>query len=631
MKTICVLEYPEHFSALRRDKRGWKNDITFYCASMVAEDELRRQGIPFETLTADLLSTEWDAMNRWAIKASLGWFREPPYREALVYKGLNIGDLVYRPVSHALAYQLKIQRLLDHLLSRAVFDHAIVFDDYTRKGIRYAREGRSLNSILSRRLSDQNVRVSRIPCYLRYVQPTRARDIFRYVLTFLLAPLTFKRGKIRFFGMGSDKHLMPLLGRLGLKDRVAFVDQGIHGLVYRDCRKHGIEYALADSFIPGWKRARLHWDIFRFQSRFKKLACQIPESAWLHYQGKPVLGAREAISQVVGSGLFPRLKQRIVCQTLFEERGAEALILHEEIGFFRIAAQAGRQLGKAIVVLSHGIPSTTNDQCDWSGEVPNLGVGETIVNSEFEKDKYLKAAFSSASQLHVLGLPRFDLIHARIVRGTPHRNATPVVLYCPQKLRELAKHRMGYLGIHTPKGLTQAYTLAVIAACGQTGTSLWIKLHDNQNDKLWRDLIKPFSSQGVRLFSHKADLFDLLEKCDLLVTTFSSVVMEALSFGKDVITLNFTGEPDIHPYADYGVALAVRHPEELAGTLRIGLSDAEVRERLKENRKMHAGYFCGPLDGRNTDRAAQFVRGLAGGGAIEDPESKGCTEDSWAR
>jgi CDP-glycerol glycerophosphotransferase (TagB/SpsB family) len=162
--------------------------------------------------------------------------------------------------------------------------------------------------------------------------------------------------------------------------------------------------------------------------------------------------------------------------------------------------------------------------------------------------------------------------------------------------------------------VTRKNSLALFDAVGDIDCKVLVKPHGNSLDiPLWRELVSQQRNEKIRLVAHTADIFNLIAGSDLVVATFSTVVIEAMLFQKNVITLNFTSEPDIHPYAKHGIAYGVYHPDDLAGAIRRCLYDEATQADFDEARKREAKYFGGPFDGENTKRVADFVEQLSRG------------------
>jgi CDP-glycerol glycerophosphotransferase (TagB/SpsB family) len=97
---------------------------------------------------------------------------------------------------------------------------------------------------------------------------------------------------------------------------------------------------------------------------------------------------------------------------------------------------------------------------------------------------------------------------------------------------------------------------------------------------------------------------DLIAVSDMLITFFSTVGIETVLLKKPLITLNLSGKPNPVPLADYGVAIEITRVEDIAGTVRRVLDDADLRARLDRAREQHFGSI---LDGKGTERVVSLI------------------------
>lgn len=617
MRTVCVLEHPEHFAALERKFPNALPKVRFYAASFETEALLKSKGISFIPFNDNILKSEWDSINTWARNISFKWFDLPAFREILLVDGVNMGDALSRPISHALIYALKTQLLVDRIFSGEAFDQVIVFEDYFRKGCQWKKTARSLNRELVSRLDRLDIKIQTVKVHLDSVSPWSLKATVRSVITGSLGLLPSPRCEVPYLGMGAISHTLPVLSCLARSAKVVFLDNSFQLNTWRCCRRENIVYRLMGSFLTPGDHIRAWFTGRRVIRMVRSMLTCFKTENFSFYGQKPVLEFNDVLVDVLLKYIVPRILQIKACKKAFEKMASRTLILHEDINAFRPAALAARQLGRKVVVMSHGIPPT---KCDWSHMSSHIGVAQVIVNSEFEKEKYIQTGYDP-DLLHVLGLSRFDRAFQAIQTRIPGQVSSDIVLYCPHMLRELSKHRTGYLGIHTPGALTEKYAIAVMTACKNTGHPLWIKLHDDQDLGRWKQLCAQYGGPRLEIFPHYADIFNLLAKSGLLVTTFSTVIIEAMPFDLNVISMNFTGEKDIHPYVKNGIVLPVTDSAKLEGSIRDCFENAEVRARLREKRLERKQYFCGPFDGHGTERAAEFIRQLSKLGEAAVPPS----------
>lgn len=124
--------------------------------------------------------------------------------------------------------------------------------------------------------------------------------------------------------------------------------------------------------------------------------------------------------------------------------------------------------------------------------------------------------------------------------------------------------------------------------------------------------LTPAGAEGRVRVERAASIYDLLDACDLLVTQYSTTVIEAAILGLPVISADFSGAHEITGFVSSGLARLARTPAEV---------QALVGEIAARGRRGTAGAavpapgavreFNGPADGRAAERVAALVRDVA--------------------
>jgi glycosyltransferase involved in cell wall biosynthesis len=613
VKTVCLIEYPEQWEALeRRGQRAPDGMLELYCTTREAGEHLAQRGAAYRPLTEDVFASEWDAINRWAREAALGWCRAARWAPKLEAGGINLGDALYRPVSHRLVFLLRRQLLLEHLFRTTEVRRAVVFENFVRSSGRpHAPEADSVNALFLARLRSKKISHETVACTLTPAPSKRgAREIVRAALTRCYAALIRPRKTVAVISMGSVGHLADALEPLAREEGACFIDENFQLSAYRLCRARKIPYYVHRTFLSVLDNARIHKAVRRCLERLEGSREELASDPVFEYEGRRLKGVADSILDVFRKHGVRALEKAAVARKGFEERRAGLYLSHEDTDACRSAALTVDALGKKAVILSHGIPPVPPAR---PAEIAGLSPSVTLVNSSFEKDKYLIAGYSE-SRLAVTGLPRYDAIHCLSRLADGNVSAEPVVLYCPHHLSSAERLKKGYLGIRTPGAVTRSHTLALMRSCREIGARLWIKLHYADDIEAWKTLVRDGGGEAVRLVPHNESIFRLLQECDAVVSTFSTVTIEALLFGKPALTLNFSGREDLHPYAEKGIAIGVYREEDLAAALRQATRDPVVRRRLSDARASQRAYFGGFDDGRNTERVLRQIRSLARSG-----------------
>lgn len=605
---FCVIESPEAFFALSRKFKGRLHNVRLFCSCSETGFFLEEKGLEYEPVSEKMFEGEWQEINTWAKRASLAWYRERRVSEVLSVGGVNLGDLCNRPISHALIDQLKNYRLAC-LIAERIRNEKFIFLGKPARLISLGKFGSgSVNDILK-------FVIGKEPARCVYLTPFIRRSLKSIVLNWLRGMVgffyrksrVFELGKNVFVGVGTLKILLPVLKELSKNTQCCFLDLNFQWVAYRTCRKQKIRYCLVSSFLSPAERKRSDKRLTECLSTLKAERSVIEGLPCFQYQGKRIPGLFDRVLDALERKGPDRLLQSAMLRNIQKWHGVKACLLHEDADQLRGFVVEAKTMAIPVVVISHGVPPARSD---WSKIAEGVGIADIIVNSEFEKSKYVMAGYS-VNQLHVLGLPRYDAIYKRLKESKNEAGPSKAVLYCPHMLTRVTKRQKGYLGIHTPGGVTRYNSVALFKAIRNIDCELFVKPHGNSEDlRLWDELIAKENNSKICRLPHSADIFKLIAFCDLVVATFSTVVVEAMLFQKDIITMNFTSMADIHPYAQRGIAYGVYRPEDLEEAIRKCLFDATTQLNLKAARMREMQYFGGPFDGENTRRVVSYIERL---------------------
>lgn len=605
-KTLCIVEYQEQVPLIKKIYGDLGSQLSVWAPSGEAHESLTQNGVPYQDLNEAAFSELWPGINGWAKRTSISWFQSEEF-QPLEINGVSVAELSNWSVGFALVHQLKLFLSVSNLLNQESFDQAIVFDNFEVQGSARMLDLRSFNYVLKCLLEAQNKPFRIMSCVSRVKEQSSYKEVLRSYLTKALAFSKPKQGKNTYLAMGAIKDLLPVLKELAKNQPVSFVDDNLQIKTRQICREHGVQYFVADALIDKDQKKHLQKEFKRVRKFVRdSLHAKIKNSSDLKFEEKTLPGVDAAISKILNQQMENRVKVSIAAKRMIEAYGSKALLLSADTGEYRGAALAAREQNCKVVVLSHGIPPVPEDA---DTNVPNLGVGITVVNSKFEEEKYLRYGYEP-HLVKCLGLPRFDAI-AKMDRLNDERQnekeKKSYLLYCPHRLISLNRKKGYYIGIHTRGETTYSNSVEVVRAAKEAGCHLWIKTHDKSDHDLWVKFVRDEGNKDVELLPYYEKTFDYLKRCDLAITTFSTLVIEAMLFKKNIITLNFTGKPDIHAYAMRGIAYGVYDPAELTQAIQNCLHDEKTKQDLSDAQQREFEYFAGRFDGQNTQRVVDFV------------------------
>jgi UDP-N-acetylglucosamine 2-epimerase len=150
----------------------------------------------------------------------------------------------------------------------------------------------------------------------------------------------------------------------------------------------------------------------------------------------------------------------------------------------------------------------------------------------------------------------------------------------------------------------------VIEVCkavkGIENTQLVIKMHPAEFSP---DMYKKIAKEvGIDAIITKDYLYPLIDACEVMVTSSSTVGIESLMLGKPVMTINLSVLPDIIPYARHKVAIGAYSKEDIKPKLELILKNKTVRDELMGHAQEFIHEFCYKMDGRSSERIIAVIK-----------------------
>lgn len=145
-------------------------------------------------------------------------------------------------------------------------------------------------------------------------------------------------------------------------------------------------------------------------------------------------------------------------------------------------------------------------------------------------------------------------------------------------------------------------------ACRELGARVVIKPHPHEADTTpWQRIAQAMPDTVTFVPHGQRPLSELIAKCAVLATRFSTTAMEACLLGKPVLVVYPTGGPEQYPFAGEGVALKANSCADILPCLRALLTDSATRARLRAARPEFIRRHIGPTDRRATERIAALI------------------------
>lgn len=281
---------------------------------------------------------------------------------------------------------------------------------------------------------------------------------------------------------------------------------------------------------------------------------------------------------------------------LRRERPRAVVLAPDRVAHSRVAASLARR---------HGIP-TVFPQVGFFSRSPRYKPLQTdyiAVMDQFTRSLYQEHFGAPDGQILVTGIPRFDEILQRRTgsHGGPTAADGPnTVLLILQRF--------------SLEDSEQLITMIGDVVSELVDTRLVVKMHPgdaSSNREHYARMLARYNRPEF-IVAPGYGLYDLIAVADVVVTVFSTVVIEAAMFERLVLCANLTGAPLPIPFAEEGAAVEATSRAEVAELLPRLLFDPAHREaarkRQDEYLQLNHHLLAGPAAVRIADEVLRLAR-----------------------
>ncbi len=248
------------------------------------------------------------------------------------------------------------------------------------------------------------------------------------------------------------------------------------------------------------------------------------------------------------------------------------------------------------LIVQHGVMADT-----W-GYVPLHGT-KMAVFGEFSK-KFMIEHGTDSDRVIVTGSPIYDALIMKkdfshedeIYKQLGLDKSNEIIVLATQGLVE---HKLGSLGDW------KILVSNVMEAMKMfPDKQLVIKLHPHEKEDKY---YKFFPLMKNVTIIKDIDIHSLFRVSKILLTESSTVGLDSMIQGIPVITINFTGRPDIIPYASSGAAIGVKNQDELIEAIKKILYDEDTTRKLHSNMKQFVFDYAYKMDGHAYKRIVDLI------------------------
>lgn len=211
------------------------------------------------------------------------------------------------------------------------------------------------------------------------------------------------------------------------------------------------------------------------------------------------------------------------------------------------------------------------------------------------------------NKIVITGQPRFDILLDYKNKNMKKKIYSFLNLSPQTKLILLITQPFVEDKIWTEKDRERFVSIILDSIKNLSQCQLVLKIHPRENIKSYHNILKKVGAESVPIIKDQIPLYELLNACNLMMTVSSTTALEAMILDKPVITVNFSGNSDLLPYAKFGAAIGVYKKEELVSAIKDALYNEKVYKKLTKARKKFIYEHTYLLDGKSSERIAKLI------------------------
>lgn len=234
------------------------------------------------------------------------------------------------------------------------------------------------------------------------------------------------------------------------------------------------------------------------------------------------------------------------------------------------------------------------------------GSQRILVSSDYDRAFLIQKGIDSQRVL-VTGNPLYDDISFVARRSDTARAEHEPILQKEKRQILLLTSSTVEHGLWT-EAMRDKFIREVLNAVSQLGSEaeLVIKIHPMESLETYSRFL-PKESQIKISLCKEANLFDLIQSSDVVMTYYSTTTVAAIALNKPILIVNLFNEPEHLPYVTSGAAVGVRKPDDILPALRDALYNPIVRRKLGQARKSFLKGYRYNLDGQASRRVAEVI------------------------
>jgi len=373
-----------------------------------------------------------------------------------------------------------------------------------------------------------------------------------------------------------------------------------------------------EAYRDGAARAEIRREVSRLEELRRRLWASPAFAAAWTYEGVPLWNAlAPSLAEVWRRNSALGARYLTLARRVLEAERPDVVLMASETSIDNkaIVVEANRR-GVSVVAVQHGTIVAADDYlvdyshspADMEGVPSKEGLYAGTVCLFGDEVLSVMAddiGYAFPERLHITGQPRFDGLVAPVDDVGRARFCTAFDLDHTQRLLLIGSQTFNIAGDK------DQFFEAVLGALGQEKhLQIVVKPHPIEPARYHMRMARRLGVH-VTVLPPNFDMQQAIRACDALLTSYSTVALEAMLAGKPVVTVNLTGQPDLVPYAREGAALGATSVDEIALAVRLALDGGLAREALLAAAKAYVQREIAQCDGHATERVIDAVMAAA--------------------
>lgn len=597
------------------------NDSTVVVAlEYSAQDELDKHQINYH-LPDDYTTNEtYKDLDKKALSFARTWHSfDAHIKELVTYKNINLGELVEWECTYFIAGVMKYIEMINCILEKEQPDKIIVVDDNPEVNSIVEAEDENLatkTAIVVGKQRNIPVSIIKAPSPIRQSGKSLKSKMFHLIIPIFIKTLNFIHGSkfykkttkrntiLMAIGWGHIGSVVKELKKNGVNEIIMFGKNT--NISWGSIKEKVIHKCLKDYKIKmedNYGELKQRWNELDNNQKFKES---------MVYQGIPIWGLVKERLEHLFLNRFPELIKDIeIFEYMLDKENVDMIVVAFGVTEFdKTLVSVGNQKGVPSLVVQHGISGHP------IGFLP-LSASKIAVWGRITRD-WLVGGGVDANRIVITGSPRFDRYLQRdknfvkekekICRELHLDSQKKIIVFATQ----IAGGKIGFANLHLShkEGKDLLFAMANLMK-RYPDKQLVIKLRAAEEEEITQKIVNESNLDNIKI-TLNTNIYELVSACDILITPWSTVGLEAMILDKPVITMDLTGRVVPHHaykklYVESGAAICVYTEKDLIPAIRDALYNEEVRKKLAEERRKFVYEYVYKQDGEASKRVADLI------------------------